>query len=88
MNITITQEQFNKMRRLLDFADFWADDSKPDSDFYLDQWESDKEEILQAQEVIQDIDALIYFQEKQVIQSARTDAWIKQANQDMREGKA
>jgi hypothetical protein len=59
MNITITLEQYNKIRRLSDFADFWADDSKPDSDFYLDQWESDKEEILQAQEVIQNIDANI-----------------------------
>ena len=50
MNITITLEQYNKMRRLLDFADFWADDSKPDSPFMLDQWESDKEEILQILE--------------------------------------
>jgi hypothetical protein len=88
MNITITLEQYNKMRRLSDFADFWVDDSKPDSDFYLDQWESDKEEILQAQEVLQDIDALIYFQEEQAARSARTDAWIKQANQDIRKGKA
>ena len=59
MNITITLDQYKKIRRLLDFADFWADDSKPDSDFYLDQWESDKEEILQAQEVIQNIDMII-----------------------------
>ena len=76
------------MRRLLDFADFWADDSKPDSPFMLDQWESDKEEILQAQEVIQNIDDLIYSQTVQTERSARTDAWIKQANQDIREGRA
>jgi len=88
MNITITLEQYNKMRRLSDFADFWADDSKPDSDFYLDQWESDKEEILQAQEVLQDIDELVRCQTEEIAQSARTDAWIKQANQDIREGKA
>jgi hypothetical protein len=88
MNITITLEQYNKMRRLLDFADFWADDSKPDSPFMLDQWESDKEEILQAQEVIQNIDDLIYSQTVQAERSARTDAWIKQANQDIREGRA
>ncbi len=88
MNITITLEQYEKLRRLSDFADFWADDSKPDSDFYLGQWESDREEITQAQEVIQDIDELIYFQEEQAARSARTDAWIKQVNQNIREGKA
>ena len=88
MNITITLDQFNKLRRLSDFADFWADDSKPDSPFMLDQWESDKEEILQAQEVIQNIDDLIYSQTVQAERSARTDAWIKQANQDIREGRA
>jgi hypothetical protein len=59
MNITITLEQYNKLRRLSDFADFWAEASKPDSDFYLSQWESDREDVIQAKEVIQDIDALI-----------------------------
>ena len=84
MNITITQEQYEKLRRLSDFADWYLDDQEPSGE----QYESDKEEALQAQEVMQDIDALIYFQEEQATRSARTDAWIKQANQDMREGKA
>lgn len=84
MNITITREQYEKLRRLSDFADWYLDDQEPSGE----QYESDKEEALQAQEVIQDIDDLIHWQTEQVAQSARTDAWIKQANQDMREGKA
>ena len=55
MNITITQEQYEKLRRLSDFADWYLDDQEPSGE----QYESDKEEALQAQEVIQDIDALI-----------------------------
>lgn len=59
MNITITLEQYDKLRRLSDFADWYIDDHEPSSDFYVDQYESDKEEILQAQEVLQQIDVLI-----------------------------
>ena len=55
--ITLTLEQYNKLRRLSDFADWWLDDNEPSSTFYEDQYGSDKEEILQAQEVIQEIDA-------------------------------
>lgn len=59
MNITMTLEQYNKIRRLSDFADFWIDDNEPSSTFYEDQYESDREEITQAQEVIQEIDGWI-----------------------------
>jgi len=88
MNITITLEQYEKLRRLSDFADWWLDDNEPSSAFYEDQYASDREEITQAQEVIQDLDALIYSQTTQAARAALTDAWLKQANQDMREGKA
>jgi len=54
--IILTIEQYEKMRRLSDFADFWIDDNDPSSEFYEDQYASDIEEILQAQEVIQEID--------------------------------
>lgn len=86
MKIEITLEQLDKIKRLSDFADYWLDDMKPDSAFYLEQWESDKEEILQAQEVIQDIEQEIYWQEEQAIRSARTDAWLVEANKQIREG--
>jgi len=55
MNITLTLEQYDKLRRLSDFADWYLDDQGPSDE----QYESDKEEALQAQEVIQDIDARI-----------------------------
>ena len=59
MKITITLEQYNKIRRLSDFADFYLDDHIPSSDFYQEQYENDKEDVLLAQEVFQEIDARI-----------------------------
>jgi hypothetical protein len=59
MEITLTLEQYNKIRRLSDFADFYLDDNIPSSDFYQEQYENDKEDILWAQEVFQEIDAKI-----------------------------
>jgi hypothetical protein len=53
--ITITEEQYSKLRGLLMYADFYLDDYP--KHMYPEQYESDKEEITQAQEVIQDIDA-------------------------------
>lgn len=53
--ITITEEQYSKLRGLLMYADFYLDDYP--KHLYPEQYESDKEEITQAQEVIQDIDA-------------------------------
>jgi hypothetical protein len=61
MNITMTVDQYNKIRRLSDFADWYLDDHIPSSDFYAEQYESDKEEVLQAQEVLQEIDARLQF---------------------------
>jgi len=59
MKIELTLEQYNKIRRLSDFADFYLDDNIPSSDFYQEQYENDKEDILWAQEVFQEIDAKI-----------------------------
>ena len=61
MKIEMTIDQYNKIRRLSDFADWYLDDYIPSSDFYAEQYESDKEEILQAQEVFQEIDARLQF---------------------------
>jgi len=57
--IKLTLEQYNKIRRLSDFADFYLDDHIPSSDFYQEQYENDKEDVLLAQEVFQEIDARI-----------------------------
>ena len=53
--IKLTLEQYNKIRRLSDFADFYLDDREPCGE----QYENDKEDVLLAQEVFQEIDARI-----------------------------
>jgi len=45
----------NKIRRLSDFADWYLDDREPCGE----QYENDKEDIVWAQEVFQEIDARI-----------------------------
>lgn len=57
MNITMTLEQYNKIKRLLDFADWYIDDMEPSNPCY----ENDKEDITQAQEVLNDLDQQIQF---------------------------
>jgi hypothetical protein len=57
MKITMTIEQYEKIKRLSDFADWYIDDMEPTFDHY----EADKEEVLQAQEVIQEIDQQLQF---------------------------
>jgi flagellin-specific chaperone FliS len=56
-SITITREEFDKLARLLDFANWYIDDYP--KHMYPEQYESDKEEITQAQEVIQHLQALL-----------------------------
>ena len=53
--IIITIEAYDRLRRLLNFADMYLDDMEP----FGEQYESDKEEITQAQEVIQEIDGIL-----------------------------
>ena len=84
MNITLTLEQYNKIRRLSDFAAWYIEEREPSGD----QYHADNADINEGLEVIKDIEDLIYWQHIQAERSARTDAWIKQANQDIREGKA
>ena len=55
-SITITREEFDKIARLLDFADWYIDDYQ--KHMHPEQYESDKEEITQAHMVIHDLWAL------------------------------
>jgi len=55
MNITITLEQYEKIKLLSRYSDYYLDDQEPSGD----QYESDREDITQAQEVLQDIDGWI-----------------------------
>ena len=82
MKIEITLEQYEKIKLLSRYSDYYLDDQEPSGD----QYESDKEDITQAQEVLQDIDSQIYWLEEQERRSARTDEWIKQTNKEIREG--
>lgn len=70
MKIELTLEEYNKVRRLMDFADWYLDDMEPTNPAY----EDDKEDAIQAQEVFQQIDSRLH------------DAWLKQTNKDIREG--
>lgn len=70
MKIELTLEEYNKVRRLMDFADWYLDDMEPTNPAY----ENDKEDAVQAQEVFQQIDSRLY------------DAWLTQTNKDIREG--
>ena len=44
MNITITLEQYEKIKLLSRYSDYYIDDQEPSGD----QYESDKEDITQA----------------------------------------
>jgi hypothetical protein len=55
-SITITREEFDKIARLVDFADWYLDDYP--KHMYPEQYENDKEDIVQATMVIQDLCAL------------------------------
>jgi hypothetical protein len=55
-SITITREEFDKLARLVDFADWYLDDYP--KHMHPEQYENDKEDIVQATMVIQDLCAL------------------------------
>jgi hypothetical protein len=55
-SITITREEFDKIARLVDFADWYLDDYP--KHMHPEQYENDKEDIVQATMVIQDLCAL------------------------------
>ena len=59
MKIEIDISEYNAIRRLSDFADWYLDDYR--KHMYPEQYESDKEDVLQAQEVFARIDPLIQF---------------------------
>jgi len=54
--INITREEFDKIARLVDFADWYLDDYP--KHMHPEQYENDKEDIVQATMVIQDLWAL------------------------------
>lgn len=82
MQITMTMEQYEKIKLLSRYSDYYLDDQEPSGE----QYESDREDITQAQEVIQEIEAGILWAQEQEIRAAKTEEWIKQTNKTIREG--
>ena len=89
MKITMTIEQYNAIRQLKNFAQWYIDEHEGSSGSKetIEQWEEDREEVERGLATLQLIDAEIEWQRVQAERSERTDAWIKQANKDIEEGK-
>jgi hypothetical protein len=78
--ITITQDQYKKLDNAVGLLhDFIANHGAEGADYAV---------FNLANEVLKDIQDFIDWQAEQAARSARTDAWIKQANKDIREGRA
>lgn len=87
--ITITIEQYNKIRQLKHFAQWYIDEHEGSSGSKetIEQWEEDRGEVERGIATLQDIDDQINFAIEQAKRCERTDAWIKQVNKDIEEGK-
>lgn len=59
MKIEIDISEYNAIRRLSDFADWYLDDYPKIT--HPEQYELDKEDVLQAQEVFARIDSLLSY---------------------------
>jgi len=80
MDITITLEQYKKLDNAVALLhDFISNHGAKAEDYAI---------FDPANELLMDISDFIAWQHVQAERSARTDAWIKQANQNIREGKA
>jgi hypothetical protein len=84
----MTIEQYNKIRQLKQFAQWYVDEHEgaSGSKEMIEQWEEDRDEVERGLATIQLIDAEIEWQAEQAKRSERMDAWIKQTNQEIREG--
>jgi hypothetical protein len=88
MKITMTIEQYNKIKSLATFAQWYVDEREGGfgSKESIEQWESDRDEVERGTNTIKYLDQEIDWQMEQAKRSERTDAWIKQANKEIREG--
>ena len=57
MNITMTLEQFNKIKRLQDFAEYYIQEREPSGDQYF----SDLEDICAGVSAMREVDQQIQF---------------------------
>jgi len=63
MNITMTIEQYNKIKKLADFAQWYIDEhwGATGSKEIIEQWEEDRDEVERGINALEEIDQQIQF---------------------------
>jgi hypothetical protein len=63
MNITMTIEQYNKIKRLADFAQWYVDEHEGGSGNKetIEQWEEDRDEVGRGIAALEEVDQQIQF---------------------------
>jgi len=63
MNITMTIEQYNKIKRLADFAKWYVDEHEGASGNkeMIEQWEEDRDEVQRGLNALEQVDQQIQF---------------------------
>jgi len=63
MNITMTIEQYNKIKKLADFAQWYIDEhwGATGSKEIIEQWEEDRDEVERGINALEEVDQQIQF---------------------------
>ena len=63
MNITMTIEQYNKIKRLAEFAQWYVDEhwGASGSKEIIEQWEEDRDEVARGIKALEEVDQQIQF---------------------------
>jgi len=63
MNITMTIEQYNKIKRLAEFAQWYIDEhwGASGSKEIIEQWEEDRDEVARGIKALEEVDQQIQF---------------------------
>jgi hypothetical protein len=63
MNITMTIEQYNKIKKLADFAQWYIDEhwGASGSKEIIEQWEEDRDEVERGINALEEVDQQIQF---------------------------
>jgi hypothetical protein len=63
MNITMTIDQYNKIKRLADFAQWYVDEHEgaSGSKEAIEQWEADRDEVERSITALEEVDQQIQF---------------------------
>ena len=63
MNITMTIEQYNKIKKLAEFAQWYVDEhwGASGSKEIIEQWEEDRDEVARGIKALEEVDQQIQF---------------------------